>query len=173
MRYKEICWYLRKKYLKRWYKYVSSGKTCVYVDESGFEASSARRYGYARRGQKVYGQHSGQKRPRTTLIAAQINGCLRSEILFQGTTNAAIFNHWLKEVLCPKLNKDHVVIMDNAAFHKSNQTKHLIENTGASLLFLPPYSPDLNPIEQTFGLIKRKREIHTHATIDDIINMLP
>ncbi len=59
--------------------------------------------------------------------------------------------------------------MDNAAFHKSNKTKELIEQAGATLLFLPPYSPDFNPIEQDFAAIKKTREFHEHETIDSII----
>ena len=59
--------------------------------------------------------------------------------------------------------------MDNAALHKSNKTKELIEQAGATLLFLQPYSPDCNPIEQDFAAIKKTREFHAHETIDTII----
>lgn len=64
-----------------------------------------------------------------------------------------------------------VVIMDNATFHKSETTKTLIKNTGAELLFLPPYSPDLNPIENSFGTIKKNRSNYPHLSLDQIINM--
>jgi len=60
-------------------------------------------------------------------------------------------------------------VMDNAAFHKSNKPQELIEHAGATLLFLPPYSPDFNPIEQDFAAIKKTREFHEHETIDNII----
>ncbi len=64
-----------------------------------------------------------------------------------------------------------VVIMDNATFHKSETTKTLIKNTGAELLFLPPYSPDLNPIENSFGTIKKNRSNYPQLSLDQIINM--
>jgi len=111
----------------------------------------------------------GNSRPRTCFLAAQIDGTLQATQLWEGTCNAQIFNHWLEESLCPVLRENHVVVMDNAAFHKSNQAQELIEQTGATLLFLPPYSPDFNPIEHDFAAIKKRREFHEHETIDSII----
>jgi len=69
------------------------------------------------------------------------------------------------------LNEKHIVVMDNAAIHKSEKTRELIANTGATLLFLPPYSPDLNPVEKDFANIKKLREFNENETIDDIIKM--
>ena len=92
-------------------------------------------------------------------------------MLFEGTTNSDIFNAWLGQELCPKLNHNHVVVMDNAAFHKSAKTRELIEGTGAILLFLPPYSPDLNPIECDFAAIKKNRKYAHKKTLEQIINV--
>ena len=83
--------------------------------------------------------------------------------------NAQIFNQWLEEFLCPVLHDNHVVLMDNASFHKSNKTQELIEQAGGTLLFLPPYSSDFNPIEHNFAAIRKIREFHEHETIDSII----
>ena len=113
-----------------------------------------RRYGRASRGQKVYGLRPGNSRPRTCFLAAQIDGTLQATQLWEGTCNAHIFNQWLEELLCPVLHDNHVVVLDNAAFHKSNKTQELIEQAGATLLFLPPYSPDFNPIELAFSKLK-------------------
>lgn len=88
---------------------------------------------------------------------------------FDGTCDTASFNAWLKTRLCPRLNTHNLIVMDNAAFHKSPETAQLIEETGATLLFLPPYSPDLNPIEHDFAALKKNREYHAHAAIDEII----
>ena len=66
---------------------------------------------------------------------------------FQGSCNSEVFNAWLEEILLPALPKGSVLVMDNAAFHKSARTKEMIEKSGCTLLFLPTYSPDLNPIE--------------------------
>ena len=74
-------------------------------------------------------------------------------------------------MLCPLLTDKHVVILDNASFHKSSQTVDLITATGASLLFLPPYSPELNPIEKDFATIKRIRQYNAETSIDEIIKM--
>ena len=69
------------------------------------------------------------------------------------------------------LNEDSVVILDNASFHKSAATRELVEQTGAKLLFLPPYSPDLNPIEHDFGALKKIREYNHEKSIGEIIRM--
>lgn len=112
---------------------------------------------------------SGHRRPRTSLIAARMDGRLKEPLLFEGTCDTVVFNAWLKTRLCPRLTAQHLVIMDNAAFHKSPETAELIKATGATLLFLPPYSPDFNPIEQDFAALKKRREYQDQATLDDIV----
>ncbi|MDD9305294.1 MAG: transposase, partial [Desulfobacter sp.] len=128
-------------------------------------------YGYALKGQRVHGLIAGTKHPRTSLIAARIEYSFEEPFLFQGTCNADIFNAWIEHQLSPHLNDNHVVVMDNASFHKGEETKYLIERTGAALLFLPPYSPDLNPIEHDFAALKTIREYNENETIDEIIRM--
>ena len=161
----------RQRYLKRWYRHYADGKRFVYVDESGFAPSTERQYGYAPRGEKVYGLRSGDRRPRTSLIAALTDKRLVAPMLFDGTCNTQIFNQWLEEMLCPMLTANDVVVMDNAAFHKSQRTAELIQSTGATLLFLPPYSPDIMPIEKTFGTIKKRRQLLHNHSIEQAINM--
>jgi putative transposase len=143
----------------------------VYVDESGFSPTTQRDYGWAPRGVKVYGLRSGERRPRTSLIAALIDKRLAAPLLFDGTCNTAIFNAWLEQELCPMLNENCVVVIDNAAFHQSKTTHNLIAKTGAQLLFLPPYSPHLMPIEKTFGTLKRTRANLNTLPLDHIVNM--
>ncbi len=145
------------------------GKEFVYIDESGFEPTVTRRYAYAQKGTRVYGLTSGHRRPRTSLLAARIGKRWAAPILFEGSCDTAVFNWWLETQLCPLLNDTQVVVMDNAPFHKSPKTQELIEGTGATLLFLPPYSPDLNPIEHDFATLKRLREYNAHVTLDTII----
>jgi transposase len=141
----------------------------VYLDESGFEPSVLRRYAYAPKGQRVYGLISGPKRPRTSRIAARFGDTLEAPLLLEGTGNTEVFNAWLEDQLCPLWNDNHGVVMDNGPFHKSAKTKELLHAKGATLLFLPPYAPDLNPIENDFANIKRAREYNEHKTLDDII----
>jgi transposase len=83
-----------------------------------------------------------------------MNGAFMAPFTFQGGCNADVFNTWLEKVLLPTLPKGTTVIMDNATFHKSIKTKKLIEKFGCHLLFLPTYSPDLNPIEHWWHKIK-------------------
>lgn len=141
----------------------------MYVDESGFEPEGYRRYGYASRGVKVHGLRSGQRRPRTNLLAARGKKRLLAPWLFTGSCTTRVFNQWLKDELCAHLDSKTVVVMDNAIFHKSRKTRELIESTGAVLLYLPPYSPDLNPIEHCFGTMKRKRSHHPHLSVDELV----
>ncbi|MBK8277048.1 MAG: transposase [Nitrospira sp.] len=130
--------------------------------------SSTRRYGYAPKGQRVDGLVSGHRRPRTSLIAARMDGRLKDPYLFDGNCDTALFNAWLKTRLCPRLNAHHLVIMDNAAFHASTETAQLIKTTGATLLFLSPYSPDFNPIKHDFAALKKRREYQETASPDEI-----
>ncbi|MFN5609385.1 MAG: transposase [Holosporales bacterium] len=78
---------------------------------------------------------------------------MRLHSYFRGTCNTEVFNTWIEQQLLPILDDKSLVIMDNAVFHKSQKTKDLIESVGAKLLFLPPYSPDLNPIEKNSALL--------------------
>jgi len=143
----------------------------LYVDESGFAATTQRDYGWAPRGQKVQGLRSGNRRPRTSLLAALRHKRLLAPWLLDGTCNSLIFNTWLRQALRPYLNADTVVVLDNASFHKSQETEQIITETGAHLLFLPPYSPHLMPIEHTFGTLKKRRAYHPHLTLDQIVCM--
>ena len=148
------------------------GKTPVYVDESGFSNAALRRYGYAPKGIKVEDKISGSHRyTSTSLIAARIGDSFTAPVLFEGATDAVVFNAWLAQMLCPLLTDQHVLIMDNASFHKGSETVGLITQTGASLLFLPPYAPELNPIEKDFSNIKRNRQYNPQLSIDQIIKM--
>jgi transposase len=163
---------LRKRYLKRWYKYFITGKTFVYIDETGFASSVTRAYGYSVRGTRVYGLKKGKREKRTSMLAARIgNKALQAPMLFEKTCTARVVNSWLEQLLVPLLNETMVVVMDNAPFHKSAKTRELIENTGATLLFLPPYSPDLNPIEHDFANLKNLRAINENIPLDDLVKM--
>ena len=129
----------------------------VYLDETAFAPDAPRTHGWAPRGRRVYGRISGNRRPRTSLIAAQLGKALLAPMLLAGTVNTAVFNGWVEQMLLPELKQRSVVIMDNAAFHKHPTTRKLIEDAGHILLYLPPYSPDLNPIEHTWAAIKAQR----------------
>ena len=76
--------------------------------------------------------------------------------LYEGTMNTELFLHYLEDVLLPQLASGKTLIMDNASFHKSLKIKELIERFGCKVLFLSPYSPDLNPIERCWSIVKNK-----------------
>ncbi len=142
----------------------------MYLDESGFERTTHRAYGWGLRGKKVDGERSGNKRPRTSLISARQGKRLLAPILFEGNTNAVLFNYWLQSHLFKELAQGSTIIMDNATFHKTAATKQLIEQAGHTLLFLPPYSPDFNPIEQDFAIMKRRRQfLPADTSIDEVV----
>lgn len=131
-------------------------KDRVYLDESGINQYLIRERARAQRGQKVYGTVSGMRYARESFMAAQREGTILSPFCYRGTCNTDLFNMWVKDFLLPELKAGQVVIMDNASFHKSQETRKLIEEAGCRLLFLPPYSPDLNPIEVFWANLKKK-----------------
>lgn len=130
-----------------------------------------RRYAYAPKGQRGYGLTSGQRQPRTSLIAVRFDGQFQVPFLFDGTCDTEVFNCWLAHLLCPHLTAAHVVIMDNAAFYTSSDTARLITQTGATLLFLSPYSPDFNPIEHDFAALKKNREYNEQVSLDTLVKL--
>ena len=144
----------------------------VYVDESGFESSSHQPYGWGIRGKRVYGERSGHTRPRTSVIAARRKHAWLAPMIFSGTANTALVNRWFEHMLCKELRPASTIIWDNAAFHKKADLRHIAGQYGHHILFLPPYSPDLNPIEKDFAVIKRKRQNSPpETTINQIIKM--
>ena len=170
MLYSERSHKKRIEYLRELRKIVKDKASIVYLDESGFERTAHRAHGWGLRGKKVYGECSGNKRPRTSLLSAKQGKSLIAPILFEGNTNATLFNYWLKNHLFKELAENSTVIMDNATFHKTALTRQLIEQAGHTLLFLPPYSPDFNPIERDFAILKRRRQfLPEHYDIFDVV----
>ena len=120
-------------------------------------------------GKQVHGLRLGRDRCRTGLVLAQCRNSRFAPFLVEGTCHTQLFNTWVEKGLLPCLKKGQTVSMDNASFHKSKRTKQLIESAGCGLLYLPPYSPDFNPIEKTFGWLKRKRVNHSFESIDQLV----
>jgi transposase len=143
----------RKEYLES-IKDISCNKL-VYIDESGIDASICRDRGWGLKSKKLIGKKSGKYYQRTNIIAGLNMNKAIAPIVFNGICNTELFNKWVEEFLIKELQPDQVVIMDNAAFHKSQKTQELIESVGCRIIFLPPYSPDLNPIEKFWANMKR------------------
>jgi len=126
-----------------------------------------RTHGYAPIGERCFGKHDWHARGRTNVIGALLASTLLSVTLFTGTINADVFFAWLSQDLLPKLPPNSVIVMDNAAFHKRADSQQLIEQAGHLVEFLPPYSPDLNPIEHKWAQSKALRR-QKACSIDDL-----
>ena len=118
----------------------------VYIDESGIDKFISREYGRGKRGQKIMGGVSGKRYARESFIAGQIQNKIIAPFCYTGTCDSNLFNFWLVNFLLPALGPGYTIVMDNAAFHKSELTKILIEDAGCQLLFLPPYSASPNSL---------------------------
>jgi len=127
----------------------------VYIDESGIDLTICKDRGWGKKGEKLSCKKSGKYYERTNIIAGLVNNKSIAPMIFNGSCNTILFETWVEEVLIKELNPGQVVIMDNASFHKSQKTRELIESAGCNLMFLPPYSPDLNPIEKFWANMKR------------------
>ena len=127
----------------------------VYIDESGLEMNLVKERGWAKVGARLIGKKSGKYYQRTNIVAGYVNKRHIAPLLFKKTCNSELFNQWLAKELLPALKPGQVVIMDNAQFHKSEKTKELIKKAQCKLLYLPAYSPDLNPIEKYWAKMKR------------------
>lgn len=128
----------------------------IYLDESGINKYLHREHARSLRGKKVFGEVSGKQFARQSVISALFKGKLFSPMCFEGTCDTVLFNAWLKQMLIPNLTPGQVLILDNASFHKSAESQKLVEAAGCKILFLPPYSPDLNPIEKYWANMKTK-----------------
>lgn len=138
-------------------EYEAEGRPLVFLDESGFSHDMPRTHGYAAKGKRCLGSHDWGAKGRTNAIGALFGGLLLTVSLFETTINAPIFEAWVKEDLIPKLPPQSVVILDNATFHKGKTMKNALEKAGHTLLYLPTYSPDLNPIEHKWAQAKALR----------------
>lgn len=122
---------------------------------------------YAVKGNRCFGTHNWGAKGRTNVIGALLFGAVLTVSLFQTNVNTGIFSSWVIEDLIPKLPANSVVIMDNASFHKGMLMKKAIEDAGHTLLYLPPYSPDLNPIEKKWAQAKAIRR-RVGGSIDNL-----
>ena len=135
------------------------------MDECGIETYLYREYGYAARGQKVYSRVSGRKYKRCGIVAAQMNGKVLAPLQYDGTMDRSLFEFWFSNQLLPALDKGCMVVMDNASFHCKSRLFSAAQKAGITLLFLPPYSPELNPIEHFWVWLKRQLRSILHASL--------
>jgi len=143
----------------------------VFVDEMGTNISLSPLYGWAKKGQRAHCSVPRNRGKNTTLLSSMSVEGMGPSLAVEGATNSKVFETYVERVLAPTLRKGQVV-MDNLSAHKGERVKELIEQRGCELLYLPPYSPDFNPIEEAFSKIKgliRKAEARSRETLLEAI----
>jgi transposase len=141
--------------LWRWLASRFDARRLVFVDESGFNTSMTRLKARAPKGKRTYGKVPRNRGKNTTLIAAiTLEEAMGPSMTIEGATDALAFEAYVEHFLAPSLSEGQVVVLDGLGAHRSERVRELVEARGADLLFLPSYSPDLNPIEEAFSKIK-------------------
>jgi transposase len=128
----------------------------VFLDESGTQTSMTRTRGRAPRGRRVAAKVPGGHWKVVTVIGAVRTGGPFAAASLVGATDSDVFRTYVREILAPQLRPGEVVVMDNLAPHKAPGVREAIESAGAELRYLPPYSPDFNPIENLWSKVKGK-----------------
>jgi transposase len=143
----------------------------AYVDETGVDTYLYREYGWSERGKPLFGNVSGRKFKRTGVVAAQLGKSVISPLTYDGTMDSALFEAWFSDCLLPNLPDSSVVVMDNASFHRKSKLFSITEKTGHRLIFLPPYSPEYNPIENFWAWLKRhlRKILPSYSSFDDAL----
>jgi transposase len=126
----------------------------VFIDETGTSTNMARARGRCRRGERLIGKVPHGHWKITTFVAGLRCDAITAPFVIDQPMNSAIFKAYLEQCLVPTLRPGDIVVMDNLSSHKSDDVRQIIEAAGARLLYLPPYSPDLNPIEMAFAKLK-------------------
>jgi transposase len=126
----------------------------VFIDESCAKTNMTRLYGRAFAGERLSDAVPHGHWSTTTMVAAVGTGGTRAPFVFEGPMDTQMFRAYVKHVLVPELNAGDIVVMDNLSCHKDADACSFIEAAGAHVWFLPPYSPDLNPIEKMWSKIK-------------------
>jgi transposase len=126
----------------------------VFVDECGAHTSLAPLYAWARKGERASSKVPRNWGANITLVASMSAEGMGPSLAVEGATTREVFEAYLEHLLVPALRPGQVVVMDNLSSHKGSHVRQLIEARGCKLLYLPPYSPDLNPIEEAFSKVK-------------------
>ena len=144
----------------------------VFLDESGCNTDMTRRYAYSFGGSRAVDSAPLSKPKSTTILSSiQLDGTLH-DTTFSGGTTVAHFKQYLKEDLLPHLNCDSVLVMDNMKSHHAKAVKDLLDSSGVRYIYLPPYSPDLNPIEKLWSKVKALLRKFKARTLDAFPNAI-
>ena len=143
----------------------------VYIDETGINTYLHREYAYSKKGKKVYGKIKGRKFKHTNIVAAKCGKQIIAPFQYNTTMTGEFFETWFEKVLLPELPQAAVIVMDNASFHRKRQLNEIAEKNNITLIFLPPYSPELNPIEKVWANMKKflRNFLNKFSSLDDAI----
>jgi transposase len=147
-------------------------RSLVFVDEMGTNTSLSPVYGWSKKGERAHCSVPRNRGKNTTVLASMSVEGMGPSLAVEGATTSAVFETYVERVLAPTLRKGQVVVMDNLSAHKGERIRALIEQRGCELLYLPSYSPDLNPIEEVFSKIKgllRKAEARSREALLEAI----
>ena len=144
----------------------------VFIDETGASTKMARRYGRAVRGERCRAAIPHGHWKTTTFVGALRSDSMTAPMVLDGAMHGAAFLAYVEQMLVPTLKPGDIVIMDNLPAHKSVSVRRAIEAVGAELRFLPPYSPDLNPIEMAFAKLKACLKKAAARTVDDLYDAI-
>jgi transposase len=147
-------------------------KCLIVVDECGSNIALTPLYARAPKGQRVHGSVPRNRGKNTTLLASLSLSGIGASMIIEGSVNALAFEAYVEQILAPSLSAGQVVVMDNLSVHKGARVRQLIEARGCELLFLPAYSPDCSPIEETFSKVKaflRRVGARTHEALQEAI----
>ena len=154
-----------------------SPERLIYLDESGVTTSMTRLYGRCLGGRRIHEATPGGHWKILTILSAMSVRGLIATMTIEEPTDSDIFLAYVEQVLCPALGPGDVVVRDNLSSHKVQGVRERIESQGASVLYLPPYSPDLNPIEKAWAKLKqllRSAKARTKEALDQAIaELLP
>lgn len=135
-------------------QHLLTAEKLVFIDETWATTNMARRFARSPRGERALASVPYGHWKTSTFLAALRHDRIDAPCVFDGAINGQWFRAWVEQFLVPTLTSGDIVIMDNLPSHKVSGIKEAIETVGAELLYLPPYSPDLNPIEQVFAKLK-------------------
>jgi transposase len=138
----------------------------VFIDETWATTNMARRYGRAPRGERVIASVPHGHWKTSTFVAGLRDDAITAPLVIDGAMNGETFRAYIEQFLAPTLAHGDIVIMDNLPSHKVAGVREAIEARGATLIYLPPYSPDLNPIEQAFAKLKALLRKAAPRTVD-------
>jgi transposase len=143
-------------------------KRLVFVDETWAKTNMVRTHGRCRRGERLHAKAPHGHWKTLTFIAALRHDQIEAPCVLDGPINGVSFTAWVEQFLVPTLKPGDIVILDNLGSHKGEAVRKAIRAAGARLLFLPPYSPDLNPIEQVFAKLKTLLRKAAERTVEAV-----